>query len=107
MIGKELISEKPADLSVVKELLSKRKKDGEFTFEQKVTYEYVDGFAPKKAGKVLEKLREEGIDEKMAVKLIDVLPGNATEVKLIFEKVRFNLSDEKISKILDILSELK
>lgn len=109
MIGKEMISEKPADISTVKDLLSKRKKDSEFTFEQKVTYEYVDEFAPKKsaAAKAMEKLKEEGVDDKMAVKLMDAMPANATEVKLIFEKVRFTLSDEKISKILDALSGLK
>ena len=110
MIGKKIEKEKPATLIEVKEIIGKRKKLGELSYEQKITYDYVKRFA--KVGKrkidvVIDKLKAEGIDEKTAVKLINLKPTNAAEVKLVFEKVRFDLKEPQIKKILDLMKELK
>jgi DNA-directed RNA polymerase subunit F len=103
MIGKQVVTEKPVPLVSVRKILEKRKEDGELTYEQKLVLEYVSEFAKtgiRKTEEAVEKLKELGIDEKKAVKIIDVLPKTKEEVKLIFEKNP--PSEEQIKKILDI-----
>jgi len=109
MIGKQVISEKPVSVREVREILEKRKEKGELTYEQKVSLEYAQEFGkakPKKAHEVIEKLRKEGIDERTAVKLVDLQPKTKEELKLVFEKVRFRLTEDAIKKILDTVAEL-
>ncbi|MBI4214848.1 hypothetical protein HY546_02535 [archaeon] len=109
MIGKELVSERPLPLAEVKAALALRKKEGELAFEQKTAFEYSEEFAAaseKKVQEAVEKLKAEGVEEKVAVKLVDLLPKTKEELGLIFEKSRFELKDESASKILDILAEL-
>ena len=55
----------------------------------------------------LEKLKAEGMDERVAVKILDIMPKTKEELGLIFEKVRFDLSDAKAKKILSIVASLR
>jgi DNA-directed RNA polymerase subunit F len=109
-IGKQTISEKPVSVSEVRKILEERKEKGELTYEQKVTLEYAQEFGkvgPKKLKDAMEKLTDLGIDEKTAVRIIDVRPKTKEELKLIFEKTRLGLKEEQIKKILDIAAELE
>jgi len=110
MIGKEIIEEKPVTLSEVRQILTTRKKDGELNYEQKVSLEYVNEFgktAVSKAREAVEKLKAEDMDERLAVKILDIMPNTKQELALIFEKVRFDLTDTKSKKILAIVASLK
>lgn len=110
MIGKEVKSEKPVPVSEVRDILEKRKEEGELTYEQKVSLEYAQEFgkhSAKKSRDAVKALVEMGIDEKLAVKLADIAPKTKEEVKLIFEKVRFDLKEANVQKILDIVAELR
>ena len=109
-IGKQTLSEKPISVSEVKKILEDRKEKGELTYEQKVTLEYAQEFGkigPRKLKEAAEKLADLGIDEKIAVRIIDVRPKTKEELKLIFEKTRLGLKDEQVKKILDIAAELE
>jgi DNA-directed RNA polymerase subunit F len=109
MIGKQVIGEKPVTVREVRELLEKRKEKGELNYEQKISLEYAQEFGKakqKKVQEVIDKLVKEGIDAKTAVKLVDLEPTTKEELKLIFEKVRFRLTEDSIKKVLDIVSEL-
>ena len=109
MIGKDVIEEKPVTLVDVKQLLTKRKKEGELSYEQKISLDYVSEFGKTAISKVhaaLEKLKAEGMDERVAVKILDIMPKTKEELGLIFEKVRFDLSDAKAKKILSIVASL-
>jgi DNA-directed RNA polymerase subunit F len=110
MIGKEIKTEKSVTVSEVRDILEKRKEKGELTYEQKVSLEYAAEFGKnslKKSRDAVEALKDMGIDEKLAVKLVDVAPKTKEEVKLIFEKVRFDLKEANVQKILDIVAELR
>ena len=110
MIGKEQLSERPLTLSEVKSVLSARKKDNELTFEQKAAFDYSSDFSTgteKKVQDAVERLKAEGVEERIAVKLADLLPKTKDELVLIFEKTRFDLKEEAVQKVLDILAELR
>jgi len=109
-IGKQNVTEKPVSVSEVKKILEDRKERGELTYEQKVTLEYAQEFGkvgPRKLKEALEKLIELGLEEKIAVKIIDIRPKTKEELRLIFEKTRLGLKEEQIKKILDISAELE
>lgn len=110
MIGKENLGEKPLPVTEVKRLLEKRKKEGELTYEQKVSLEYAQEFgkaAQTKVSKAIEDLASQGIDERIAVQIVNVQPKTKEEVKLIFEKVRSRISEDQVKKILDIVASLE
>jgi len=110
MIGREIVSEKPVSVSDVRRILEKQEKDrGELTYEQKLTLDYAKEFgkvAAKKEADALKAFSEMGIDEKTAVKIIDIRPRTKEETKIIFEKVRFDLKDAQIKKIIDTVRDL-
>ena len=109
-IGKQNVTEKPVSVSEVKKILEDRKERGELTYEQKVTLEYAQEFGkigPRKLKEALEKLKDLGLDDKIAVKIIDIKPKTKEELKLIFEKTRLGLKEEQVKKILDISAELE
>lgn len=101
MIGKEVLEEKPVTLAEVRQVLNKIKKEGELTYEQKVSLDYANEFGKAAVSKVheaLKKLNAEEIDDKIAVKILDIMPKTKEELGLIFEKVRFDLTEAKIKK---------
>jgi len=107
MIGKKILEDKPVTLAEVKEILQTRKDDGELTYEQKVTYDYAKKFGKsKKVKEALETLIAAGIDDKMAVKLVNAAPKTSEQIKLIFEKARFTLKENQIAKILEVVKDL-
>lgn len=109
MIGKQIISTKPVPLVTVKKILDKRKDAGELSYEQKITHEYASEFgigSQKKADEAVKELVDEGIEEKTAVKIVDIKPKIKEEVKLIFEKAKTQPKEDLVKKILKISSEL-
>ena len=109
MIGKQILGSKPVPLSTVRRILEKKKEEGELTYEQKVTLEYVSEFGKdnqKKVEETIEKLIEEGIDEKMAVKIVDIKPKTKEEVRLIFEKTKNQPGEELTKKIINLCNKL-
>lgn len=109
MIGKQTIGSKPVSLVSVKKILDKRKDIGELTYEQKLTHEYASDFgkgSQKKTEEAIQKLVEEGIDEKLAVKVADIRPQTKEEVRLIFEKAKTQPKEDLVKKIIKISSDL-
>ena len=58
MIGKEIIAKKSVSLNEIKDVLKSRNKDGELTYEQKTTFDYVKKFSKLTAAKHKKILRE-------------------------------------------------
>ncbi|MAF89560.1 MAG: RNA polymerase Rpb4 family protein [archaeon] len=111
MIGKRVLSQEAVSLAEVKEITEARQKEGELTYEQTLTLDYCKKFARIDKKKAEELIAEvEGLDKlsrKHAISLADLLPSNADEIKLLFSKEHFVLSDEEISKILDIVGKYR
>ncbi len=109
MIGKKILEDKGVTLPEVRYILMNRKKLGELTYEQNVTYDYVLKFGKtslKDMEKALKELTDEGIDQRVAVKIVNVKPATPEEVKLIFERVRFDVKEDQIKKILSVVKKL-
>lgn len=110
MIGKEVTPGKPVPISLVKDLLNKREKDGgELHYEQKLALEYSRKFAKlgsDKAKKLAEELMGLGIPrfkDRHAVKITDILPVDEEAVKALFAKESISLKKDQITQVLSVL----
>jgi DNA-directed RNA polymerase subunit F len=111
MIGKKVINQEPVPLAEVKELIAKKKKAGELSYEQNLTLEYCKKFSKlsiKDGATLIEELVQlDKLSKENAIELADLLPKTSDEVKLVFAKEHFVLSDEDVTSILDILSKYR
>jgi len=111
MIGKQTIANKPTTLAEVAEILEDRKKEGELGFEQQATAEYSKKFAKvskKKALEMLEDLQKiEKIKPDVAVKIVDILPKNVEQLRLILSKGRYDLTSSEIEEVLKIVGKYR
>ncbi|MCD6522246.1 MAG: DNA-directed RNA polymerase subunit F [Candidatus Diapherotrites archaeon] len=111
MIGKEVIDEREITLSEAKALLQKRKREAELSYEQKLAYEHVSEFgklAPTKAAELVEELKKIGkIDEHIAVMIVDNMPMDKDDLRVIMEKKRYKLSDDDIKKVLSLVDKYR
>ncbi len=107
MIGKKVLEEKPVTLAEAKEILSaEKKKREEQTYEQKITYTYLNKMAaaPTKTEKAKNALIDLGFTVEEAVQLVNTKPEIPEQVQAMFQKRKIDKGE--IEKILDILSEL-
>ena len=100
MIGKKVIDTKPITISEAKEILMKKVEekvdenneiDGhQFTYEQNLTIDYVNKFALLDAddAKELRTKLEEYLTPVQAVKVVDLMPEDLDDLRLIFAKER-------------------
>ena len=100
---------KMVSLSEVKEMLSARQEEGELTAEQKLSLEHAQKFAradAKKAKKLIKELLELGfVSEVNAVKIADLMPSTADDVRLIFSKERASVEKKDIEKVLSVVEK--
>ncbi len=114
MIGKEIKNKRPITISEVKENLKKREKqledEEELSYEQKTTLQYAEKFGKsevEREKKAVEEIKDLDIDERLAVRLVNLAPFNKDQVNLVFEKERFDVDEEKTKKILKIIDDLR
>ena len=100
---------KMVTLAEVKDILSERQKDGELTAEQKLALDHAQKFSrvdSKKAKKLVKELTELGfVSEVNAVKIADILPSTADDVRLIFSKERASVEKKDIEKVLSVVEK--
>lgn len=97
-----------ATLAEVREWLEEAERNrGELTYEQKLALEHARAFAIKVTGAKSRELvgrlskASDKITEAHAVKLADLLPTHADDVRVIFAKERFQLEKDEMDKILE------
>jgi len=114
MTFKEVLEEEPLTIPQAKEIIEKatekRKKIKEdLSFETRRALEHLNLFSklsPEKAEKLLQELLELGIKKKeIAIKIVDVIPRTPDELRAIYAKERFTLSQEEIEKILETVEK--
>ena len=100
---------KIATLAEVKEILLERQEEQELTQEQKLALEHCQKFSrveEKKAKKLVKELGELGfVTDANAVKIADIMPAHADDVRAIFAKERANLEKKDIEKILSVVEK--
>ena len=119
MIGKNVIDTKPITISEAREILMKKveeKSDDneeinghQFTYEQNLTIDYVNKFAlldAEDARELVTKL-EEYLTTVQAVKVVDLMPEDLDDLRLIFAKERGNFETETLQNILDLLDQYR
>ena len=109
MIGKELLERKPVTLSHVKHVLESRDMTGkEPTFEQTQTLEYTAKFARLSNDKAEtlynNLLNMDGVNEELAVKLVDFLPEDEEGVKILLPKPN-TLTDAQVGEVLALVKK--
>lgn len=105
MIGKELISSKPVTVPEAGEIVASI--EGEHTYEQKATAEYVKRVAhvdAEKARDAVKKLVELGISEELAVKIVNIWPRDRIDLYTVLAKEE-GVTEDLYDKILEALQD--
>ncbi len=106
----EIKSEKIIPFSDVKQVLSKREEQGELGYEQKITLAYLKSVykpAPTKVANAMEELKKiEKLSDKQIVNIVNLLPQDLDDIRVIFANERVDIKDEEKKKIIDIVKEL-
>jgi len=110
MIGKNIENSSAVTVHAALEMLNRRKKDGELGYEQQLALEHAEKHAGKLKGdpdKLLESLMAMGASRKAAVKVIDVMPSNETQLKQVLVIEKKALPDETIKSIMAELAKYR
>ncbi len=119
MIGKKVIDSEPITVSEARALLNQKVEekadennevDGhQFTYEQTLTIEYVNNFALLDAedAKELRGKLEEYLTPAQAVKVVDIMPEDLDDLRLIFAKERGIIETETLQSILDLVDQYR
>ncbi len=110
MIVKSVLEEDYLTLAEVKEILDqireKRADEEELGYELRRAIRHAElfskGSAEENVAMVAELMKMEKMTRLLAVKIADVRPVTKDELRAIYAKERFNLSEEELSNILEI-----
>jgi DNA-directed RNA polymerase subunit F len=111
MIVKSVLREDLLTLAEVKEILDqireKRSDEEELGYELRRAIRHADlfskGSADENRALVAELMNLEKMSLEIAVKIADIKPVNKDELRAIYAKERFTLSEEELDKILEIV----
>lgn len=96
-------------LAEVRDTILERQNEGELSAEQKLALEHSQKFArldSKKSRKLVKDLLELGfVSEVNAIKIADIMPTHADDVRLIFSKERASVEKKDIEKILSVVEK--
>jgi len=109
-----VISEEPISIYDLKKSLDEAKKrDGELGFRAAKTDEYLKNFAKldeKKVQEIRKKIEELNIPRMKnghICKLLDVLPGDSEDVRLVLSSYSVTITNENLAKIADVIKEYR
>ena len=109
MIGKEVIESEPRPGSEVKKILEDFVEENELNYEQNLTLNHLARFkrySPEDAKEIFEKLQDEfGLRAKVAAHIVDLVPEDLADMRLIFAKEPSKTDKEDMEKILEMLEQ--
>ena len=109
MIGKEVIKSEPIPSSKVKEIIEDFGETNELNYEQNLTLNHLARFrrySAEDAQEIYEKLKDEfGLRDKVAVHIVDLVPLDLADMRLIFAKEPTKTTKEDMEKILEMLEQ--
>lgn len=109
MIGKEVIESEPIPSSKVKEILEEFSKNNELNYEQNLTLNHISRFkrySAEDAEEIFQKLQDEfGLRDKVAAHIVDLVPEDLADMRLIFAKEPTKTTKEDMEKILEMLEQ--
>ncbi|MBR0270901.1 MAG: DNA-directed RNA polymerase subunit F [Methanobrevibacter sp.] len=109
MIGKNIIKKEEIPGVVVKETLEEFSQDYELNYEQNVTLNHLarfPRFSVEDTEKIIEELESKiGLRHKVAVHIVDLIPQDLSDLRLIFAKEPTQITKEEMEEILEILNQ--
>ena len=109
MIGKEVIESEPITGSEVKKILEDFADENELNYEQNLTLNHLARFkrySAEDAKEIFEKLQDEfGLRAKVAAHIVDLVPQDLADMRLIFAKEPSKTDKEDMEKILEMLEQ--
>lgn len=113
MLVKNVISEEMLTLSEVNDILKKVKKkqktDEEIIYVKRKAIAHADKYSkikPKDSRELVKKLSKfEKMKPEIAIKITDIMPKSADELRAIYAKERFTLTKEDLENVLNIVAE--
>lgn len=101
----DIIKEKLITNTEAKEILKGRKKEVEFGYEQKNSYDYLkkyDSLTSKRVEDLVKKLKEvKKLRERQIIAIVNVMPKDKDDLRLLLEKDYNLLTDEEKNLILE------
>jgi DNA-directed RNA polymerase subunit F len=105
----KVIETKPISMAESKDILSNREKKKELSYEQKLALEHLNKFTklkPEEAKKLLEELSSVlRMSQETVVQILNFMPKNPDELRMIFSREKFSLKEDEIKKILEIIKK--
>ena len=105
----DVLKEKLVTDAEALELLKARSKEIELGYEQKNALEHLKKFcylSKKQAMELMEKLREvEKLTERQIISIVNILPKDRDDLRVVLEKDYKNLSEDEKNLILDHISK--
>ena len=114
MIVKEIINEEMITLAEAKGILldikeKRLEEDMELGYELRRAINHAELFSktdgPKSVGLVEKLLQLEKMKPEIAYRLADITPASFDEIRSIYAKERFTLSEEELTTILDLITD--
>lgn len=109
MIGKEVIESEPIAGVKVKEVLEEYSENNELTYEQNITLNHLSRFkrfSLEDSEEIIEKLENDfGLRPRVAVHIVDLVPQDLADLRLIFAKEPKQVDKEEMEKILELLEQ--
>jgi DNA-directed RNA polymerase subunit F len=108
MVDYELIEEKFVAAAKVKEVLEQRK---ELSYEQKLALEHakeVARLSPKQAEQLIQELKAlemRKLKDEIIVKLVNLLPRDVEDLKVLLLGTKVTFKTEELEKIIEILKK--
>ena len=110
MADTQIISENPINIYQLKKELERiKKRDNELNFRANKTEEYLNQIATLKNHEELfdklMKLNIPRLKEQHIQKIIDIMPTNINDLKVIVQGYTITLNNESMKKIIDVVNE--
>lgn len=106
----DIVKETLVTNTKAREILKDRKKEIEFGYEQKNSYDYLkkyDRMTPKKAKDLIEKLKEvKKLRERQIIVIVNTMPTDKDDLRLLLEKDYNLLTEEEKNFILENVNKL-
>lgn len=104
-----IIETKPINTAEAKEVMVSRENAGELVYEQKLAVEHLKKFTKLKiedAKKMAEELSSvTRMSPEILAQIVNLLPKNIDEIRIIFARERFSLKEDETKKILEIIKK--
>ncbi len=108
LVDYEEVKETFIPISKVKEILEKIEEKG---YEQKLAYEHAKKFSKldaKKAEKLVKELSSlemRKLKDDQIIKIVDILPKDIDDLKVILAKSKMQFNEEEMQKIIEIVKK--